>query len=62
MVQQLQRDVPNCRLYAQMRESELRIDQYINRKKAEICDMTQPTPTETRQLRLYMYNHHYNQV
>lgn len=55
------RDVPHSRMYVEMRELELRIDQYVNRKKAEVCDINQPMDLQTRTLRLYLYNQHHNQ-
>jgi len=55
------KDIPNSRLYAEMRELDLRIEQYNNRKKAEIFDLDQHHHLQTRTLRLHLYNQHFNQ-
>eukprot|EP00892_Ulva_mutabilis_P010576 jgi/Ulvmu1/7891/UM004_0123.1 len=55
------KDIPNSRLYAEMRELDLRIEQYTNRKKAEIFDLDQHHHLQTRTLRLHLYNQHFNQ-
>lgn len=44
-----------------MRELDLRIEQYTNRKKAEIFDLDQHHHLQTRTLRLHLYNQHFNQ-
>lgn len=55
------KDIPNSRLYSEMRELDLRIEQYTNRKKAEIFDLDQHHQLQTRTLRLHLYNQHFNQ-
>ena len=56
------RDVPNSRMYSELRELDLRAEQYTNRKKAEICDVNQQLDLQTRTLRLHLYNQHHNQA
>jgi hypothetical protein len=48
-------------MYTELRELDLRLEQYTNRKKAEICDMNQQLDLQTRTLRLHIYNQHHNQ-
>ena len=56
------RDIPNSRLYNALRELDLRVEQYSNRRKAEICDMSYELDLPLRCLRLQLHNTHMNQV
>jgi hypothetical protein len=61
-MQNVLRDIPHSRLYVELRELDLRIEQYSNRKKAEIRDVSQAQDLQMRCLRLQFFNRHYNQV
>jgi hypothetical protein len=61
-IQMVLRDIPNSRLYVELRELDLRIEQFSNRKKAEICDLSQEIDLKTRCLRLHCFNRHFHQV
>lgn len=61
-MQSLSRDIPHSRLYVELRELDLRIEQYSNRRKAEICDAFFSQDLQLRCLRLQFYTKHYNQV
>lgn len=61
-VQAVLRDLPNSKLYLDHRELDLKIEQYSNRTKADICDVYQHSDLAVRCLRLQLYNRHYHQV
>ena len=54
--------MPHSRHYVELRELDLRVEQYSNRQKAEIADLSQDQDLTMRCLRLQFFNRHYNQV
>lgn len=61
-MQAVLKDVPNSKLYVELRELDLKIEQFSNRKKAEICDLNEALDLKTRCLRLQLFNRHFHQV